>query len=520
MLEDAMNGKFELLVTREVCRFARNTVDSLNYVRLLSTKNVEVFFVNDGIWSMDTDGELRLTIFSALAQDESRKISERVKAGQLVSRSNNVLYGFNAFGYNHVKGEKSSESHYIINAEEAETVRLIFELYLKGFGMKAICARLIKDRRKNASGLVKFDPTLISRILGNKLYAGYITYNKSYKEDFLGKRIFNKDPSTYLYVKSDKIEPIITEEEYDQVQELKRTKRKYDHGKGQCKRAATDRYVKKLVCSCGQTYKRFKWRMLQDGTKVYGYQCRNIVNNHSSTLRAENGLSTEGFCSLPGIAQWKLDFMLSSVVNELWEKPSGTVKKLLSLVEANYTNTGENEIHLKRISLLQAEVEKITIRKQNLDMKWLDGKLSDSDRERLCQVLDNNIETYQKEITALTELVDSVPDTIDLDTKMNNIRFMEQLLIDNSNITQLHLDDAFIDTFIARIVPCEGRKFKWYVNIGTGKGWSFFSESAYELYDYYSLTFEQARRYRKSKNQYLRQNQWEDLKVEIHVRTI
>lgn len=67
MLEDAMNGKFELLVTREVCRFARNTVDSLNYVRLLSTKNVEVFFVNDGIWSMDTDGELRLTIFSALA---------------------------------------------------------------------------------------------------------------------------------------------------------------------------------------------------------------------------------------------------------------------------------------------------------------------------------------------------------------------------------------------------------------------------------------------------------------------
>ena len=212
MITDAMNHKFDLIVTREVCRFARNTVDSLNYVRLLSSNNIEVFFVNDGIWSLDTNCELRLTIISALAQDESRKISERVRGGQLIRRKNGVLYGYNAFGYKHVKGEKSCDSHYIQDIEEAATVREIFDLYLSGYGMKAICSRLIAEGRKNASGLVKFDTTTVSRILNNKLYAGYIVYNKSHKDDFLSKRIPNRDSSTYEYVKTDKVEPIVTEE--------------------------------------------------------------------------------------------------------------------------------------------------------------------------------------------------------------------------------------------------------------------------------------------------------------------
>lgn len=99
MINDAINHKFDLIVTREFFRFARNTVDSLNYVRLLSSNGIEVFFVNDGTWSLDTDGELRLTIISALAQDESRKISD-------------------------------------------------LDLYPSGYGMKAISAKLIAEGRK------------------------------------------------------------------------------------------------------------------------------------------------------------------------------------------------------------------------------------------------------------------------------------------------------------------------------------------------------------------------------------
>ena len=86
MIDDAKAGRFDLIVTREVCRFARNTVDTLNYTRDLRNIGIEVFFVEDNIWTMDGDGELRLTIMATLAQEESRKVSERVKAGQKISR--------------------------------------------------------------------------------------------------------------------------------------------------------------------------------------------------------------------------------------------------------------------------------------------------------------------------------------------------------------------------------------------------------------------------------------------------
>lgn len=100
MLDDARNGKFDLIVTREVCRFARNTVDTLSITRELRGIGVEVYFVSDNIWTLDSDGELRLSIMSSLAQEESRKISERVLAGQMISRQNGVLYGNgNILGY-------------------------------------------------------------------------------------------------------------------------------------------------------------------------------------------------------------------------------------------------------------------------------------------------------------------------------------------------------------------------------------------------------------------------------------
>ncbi len=93
MIADAETGKFDLIVTREVCRFARNTVDTLTHTRALKNLDIEVFFVDDNIWTMDGDGELRLTIMATLAQEESRKVSERVRAGQRISRENKTLYG-------------------------------------------------------------------------------------------------------------------------------------------------------------------------------------------------------------------------------------------------------------------------------------------------------------------------------------------------------------------------------------------------------------------------------------------
>ena len=136
MLSDAKNHKFDLIVTREVSRFARNTVDTLTTTRELKRAGIEVYFVNDNIWSFDSDSELRLTIMASIAQEESRKISKRVAAGQAISRKNGVYYGNgNILGYKRIEtkeADKPKEVNYVVDAEQARTVKKIFELYLNG----------------------------------------------------------------------------------------------------------------------------------------------------------------------------------------------------------------------------------------------------------------------------------------------------------------------------------------------------------------------------------------------------
>ena len=139
MIEDAKAGKFDLIVTREVCRFARNTVDTLVTTRELKNIGVEVYFVEDNIWTMDGDGELRLTIMATLAQEESRKVSERVKAGQQISRINGTIYGCgNILGYDRV-GDT-----YVKNPDQSETVRMIYDMYLDGKGTSCFLFRRTK----------------------------------------------------------------------------------------------------------------------------------------------------------------------------------------------------------------------------------------------------------------------------------------------------------------------------------------------------------------------------------------
>ena len=187
MIEDAKEGKFDLIVTREVCRFARNTVDTLVATRELKNIGVEVYFVEDNIWTMDGDGELRLTIMATLAQEESRKVSERVKAGQHISRNNGVIYGNgNILGYDLVEGK------YVINEEQAETVRMIFDMYLnEGIGATKIANELCRRKRVAASGQVKWTASNVSRILRNSTYMGYMAYGKSFSNNYLEQKRVN-----------------------------------------------------------------------------------------------------------------------------------------------------------------------------------------------------------------------------------------------------------------------------------------------------------------------------------------
>ena len=170
MIEDAKDGMFDLIITREVSRFARNTVDTLSYVRELRSVKVEVFFISDNIWSFDDDAELRLTMMASIAQEESRKTSERAKKGQESSRRKGIYYGNgNVLGYiRHCVIEDGVKTvTYEIDPEQARTVRKIFDLYLDGKGVRAIKYELESMGYKTATGNKTWYESNISRILQN-----------------------------------------------------------------------------------------------------------------------------------------------------------------------------------------------------------------------------------------------------------------------------------------------------------------------------------------------------------------
>ena len=182
MINDAKSGKFAMVVTRDVCRFARNTVDTLAYARQLKEIGIQIYFVFDNIKTIqDNDGEYRLTIMANNAQEESRRISERAKAGQYISRANGVLYGTgNILGYKRIRrksdpdkknaiGDKSVPTFEVV-PEQAETVRLIFEMYAEGYGLKRIKNYLEQNGYKTATGKTKWFESSLSRILGNPMY--------------------------------------------------------------------------------------------------------------------------------------------------------------------------------------------------------------------------------------------------------------------------------------------------------------------------------------------------------------
>ena len=165
MLKDAKEKKFDLIVTREVSRFARNTVDTLQQTRTLKTYGVEVWFTEDNIWTMnDEDGELRLSIMATLAQNESKKISQRVKAGQMISFKNGVLYGN---------------------------------------GVRKIQDIMEQEGRKTATGLTRWQSGNINRVLRNPFYCGRIVYRKQYVPDYLVQKKINNH-GAYLTHKSQK----------------------------------------------------------------------------------------------------------------------------------------------------------------------------------------------------------------------------------------------------------------------------------------------------------------------------
>ncbi len=212
MVKDALDGKIDLIITKSVSRFARNTVDSLTTVRKLKDAGVEVYFEKENIYTFDSKGELLITIMSSLAQEESRSISENVTWGQRKRFADGkvTMPYKNFLGY-----DKGQDGKPVINEEEAEIVRLIYRLFLQGKTASGICKHLDGLGIPTPTGKKAWNQTTVNSILRNEKYKGDALLQKKFTVDFLTKKQKVNEGEVPQYYVEDNHPAIIDPLEFD-----------------------------------------------------------------------------------------------------------------------------------------------------------------------------------------------------------------------------------------------------------------------------------------------------------------
>lgn len=273
MIACAKSGDFDLIITKEISRFARNTLDSIYYTRELKRHGVGVIFMNDNINTLDGDAELRLSIMSSIAQEESRKTSERVKWGQKRQMEQGVVFGRSMLGYD-VEGGKMT-----INEDGAEIVRLIFHKFVdEGKGTHVI-ARELKEAGIHPMRVKEWSNTVILRVIRNEKYCGDLVQKKTYTPDFLShEKKYNRGQEEFVIIK-DHHEPIISRELFDEANRILDAKSLSQEGKA--KHSNRYPFSGKIKCGCcGSSYvARYKTR--KDGSRYKAWRCFEASKNGS-----------------------------------------------------------------------------------------------------------------------------------------------------------------------------------------------------------------------------------------------
>ncbi len=266
MINDAYDGKFQLIITKEVSRFSRNILDTISYTRELKAIGVGVRFVIDGINTMNPDAELYLSIMASMAQEESRKTSSRVIWGQTRQMEKGIVFGQSLLGYDVEKGRIH------INPDGAEIVRLIFQKYaIEQVGTSNIAKFLTNEGYCTYRGSTKWKPGTIVKILKNEKYVGDLIQRKSYTPDYLSHEKKRNTGQVPLVCIRNHHEPIISREVWDMAQERLRKNNKHAGGNS----GHSNRYVfsGKIKCGeCGASYVgRIRYR--KDGSGIRRWSC-------------------------------------------------------------------------------------------------------------------------------------------------------------------------------------------------------------------------------------------------------
>ena len=327
MIQDALAGKIDMILTKSVSRFARNTVDSLVTIRKLKEKNVAVVFEKEGINTLEGTGEILITILSSLAQEESRSISENVTWGQRKRFADGkVTVPFKRFlGY-----DRGPDGNLVLNKDEAVIIRRIYSMFLQGMTPHGIAARLTADGIKSPGGKDKWNAGAVRSILTNEKYKGDALLQKSYTVDFLTKKKKVNEGEIPQYYVEGNHEAIIQPEVFELVQqELERRKQ------GRGRHSGVHLFSGKIRCGqCGEWYGSKVWHSNSKYRRII-WQC-----NHK--------YDGEEKCSTPHLTDDEIKTMFVSAANKLIGKKAAIISPLRASLDIAFDT-----------SALEAETEKL-----------------------------------------------------------------------------------------------------------------------------------------------------------------
>lgn len=401
MIEACMAGRIDMIITKSISRFARNTLDCLKYIRELKEKNIPVFFEKENINTMDSKGEVLLTIMASLAQQESQSLSQNVKLGiQYRYQQGLVQVNHNRFlGYT-----KDEEGHLIIEPVEAEVVKRIYREYLEGGSLTQIARGLEEDGILTAAGKAKWRPETLRKILRNEKYIGDALLQKTYTVDFLNKKRVQNNGIVPQYYVENSHDPIIPRDLYMQVQEEMAWRANLHSGAKRKKRVYSSKYALSSIVycpKCGEIYRRIAWN--NRGKSSIVWRC---------CTRVEHG--PEG-CDAPTIQESDLQAAVVDAINlTLGNRDSifTTLKENVEAVIRQEDETSSEGIDAK-LKELQKELLKLANSKKDYNsiadeicrLRELkqNGLVESAEREGLKQRIKEMQEFLESQSTEVTE---------------------------------------------------------------------------------------------------------------------
>ena len=445
MVEDGKAGAFDFIITKEISRFARNTLDSISFTRELLNAGVGVFFQNDNINTLDEDSELRLTIMSGIAQDELRKLSSRVKFGHAQAIKKNVVLGNNRiFGYLKDKGRL------VIDEDEAPMVRELFELYATGeYSMKQIENLFWEKGYRNHNGK-KIAHTTMSGMISNPKYKGYYVGNKVKVIDLFTKKQKFLPPEEWVMFKDEtgEIVPAIVDEElWEQANKVLQKRSEDVKGRqGICNHA--NLLTGKLFCTdCGTAYYR-RESVDRSGKKNSKWVCSGKIKNGADS------------CGSFPIYEEELKPLLFEVFSETETDAEALIEEYIEM----YKSIGEGADTAQQIAALRQQIELAQKKKSKLLGYNAMGQLSDRDFLSMNKECDQEIDAAERQIYDLEQQQLSKAEfKKHIDTIRRVLREAKR------DAAQGIINKEFVDRYIDKIfVTPEDGRLKLQIKIFTG----------------------------------------------------